>query len=659
MRSIVAEHSPAATASEKRAIFPVNAKWRFRGDLDNIVLKAIRKEPERRYASAEQLAEDIRRYLEGLPVSAVPDSLMYRGNKFVRRHKLGFATTVLLVMTVAAGVLATIHQAHRATVNQLRAERRFADVRKLANSLLFEINDSIQDLPGSVPARKLLVEKALEYLDSLSHESGSDPSLQRELASAYKRVGDVQGYPFLANLGDVPGALRSYRKALEIESTLVRTDPNNVPDALDLATVYRRLSELDSMNHDLVSALEEGRQAVTLGEQLSAKFPQDRKVMEGLLKDYQTLAGIEGGNASANFGDTSSALSLHRKVVGIAERLVIAEPNNKSLQRLLASGVLRLGDQLVEAGDRAEALQQYQRGKEILATLASPNNAVSQADLAESYARLGDVQLTSGELVAALEDFRKGLKIYMALSKADPSDTNVREGLALAYMNSGDAEFKMGRGAESLSDLRMARTTVDELASKSPTTEIRSDQALVHVVQGEALDKIDRAEEASHHFQSALAIYTTLTEEDSNDVDNRLCLAATFDKLGEALLHQKKLKEAENAFRAAMKLVQTQGNPNDSNAQLLYVLADSYTGLGDVVTLRGENQGDPLPVQIENLQAALSFYEQSIKAWKKVRQPGIESPDGFDSIPPAAVVQRIKRCGERLRQLHAMRETDN
>src|SRR5262249_5915249 len=159
-------------------------------------LKALRKEPERRYLSVEQFSADIRRHLDGLPVVASPDSLLYRTKKFIRRNVWGVAAVTLLLLAVLTGVLATLHQARIAAANEKRAEMRFSDVRKLANSLLFKIHDSIQDLPGSIPARKLLIEKALQYLDSLSRESAGDPSLQRELASAYVRIGDVQGYPF-------------------------------------------------------------------------------------------------------------------------------------------------------------------------------------------------------------------------------------------------------------------------------------------------------------------------------------------------------------------------------------------------------------------------------------------------------------------------------
>ena len=158
---------------------------RLRGDLDWIILMALRKDPMRRYVSVEQFSEDIRKYMEGAPVIARSDTFSYRARKFLSRNKLGVAAVGLIFITLAGGVVST-------GIEQARTQARFNDVRALANSILFEISDAIRDLPGSTPARLLLVERAHTYLDKLAHESGDDPSLERELAEAYKKVGEVQ-----------------------------------------------------------------------------------------------------------------------------------------------------------------------------------------------------------------------------------------------------------------------------------------------------------------------------------------------------------------------------------------------------------------------------------------------------------------------------------
>ena len=159
---------------------------RLRGDLDNIILMTLRKEPERRYASVEDLSEDISKYLKGLPVSARPNTFFYRASKFYARNKTASIIGAFLALSLIAGIIATTRQAVIVRQQRDRAEKRFQEVRKLSNSLLFEITPKIERLEGSTEAREVLVKRALEYLDSLSTESHDDLDLQSELASEYE-----------------------------------------------------------------------------------------------------------------------------------------------------------------------------------------------------------------------------------------------------------------------------------------------------------------------------------------------------------------------------------------------------------------------------------------------------------------------------------------
>src|SRR5262249_40134044 len=150
----------------------------------------------RRYLSAQEMAEDIGRHLAGRPVLAQKDTLRYRVGKFVGRHRGGVIAAGVMLAMVVGGVVAIVHEARIAEAHRIRAERRFADVRKMANSLLFELHDAIKDLSGSTQARALVLRRALEYLDGLALEAGGDTVLQQELATAYEKVAEVQGSPF-------------------------------------------------------------------------------------------------------------------------------------------------------------------------------------------------------------------------------------------------------------------------------------------------------------------------------------------------------------------------------------------------------------------------------------------------------------------------------
>ncbi len=149
---------------------PSNLRPELAGDLDHILQMALRKEPLRRYSSADRFGADLRRWLADKPVLASPDTIWYRSGKFIRRHWPGVAAAAIVLLALVAAAAVANWQARR-------AERRFADVRHLANVFLFDFEQSIHNVPGATKARQLLVKTALEYLRSLSGEAASDPVL--------------------------------------------------------------------------------------------------------------------------------------------------------------------------------------------------------------------------------------------------------------------------------------------------------------------------------------------------------------------------------------------------------------------------------------------------------------------------------------------------
>jgi non-specific serine/threonine protein kinase/serine/threonine-protein kinase len=165
-------------------------------------------------------------------VRASRDTLRYRAAKFLIRHRTGVAAALIVIAALLAGLVMTWREARI-------AQRRFEDVDSLAHSMIFDIHDAIQDLPGSTAARKLVVEKGVEYLDKRAEESRGDASLQREVAAGYERIGDAQGNMLSANLGDTAGALMSYRKALALRRAVLASHRDTVTDAVALAMCTR------------------------------------------------------------------------------------------------------------------------------------------------------------------------------------------------------------------------------------------------------------------------------------------------------------------------------------------------------------------------------------------------------------------------------------
>jgi serine/threonine protein kinase len=479
------------------------------GDLDNIVLMALRKEPQRRYASVEQLGEDVRRHLEDLPVIARKDTARYRTSKFVTRHKAAViaaaaTTVVLLVALVVTFREARIaqRQAQLARQERARAERRFNDVRKLANSLMFEVHDSIQDLPGATNARKLLVTRALEYLDSLSQEAGGDPSLQRELAAAYDKVGDVLGYTGQANLGDFAGAAKSYQKSLAIRENLAASNPADLsiqtelldeyfraffvlqntgdfdgalgtlqraqvfaqriapgtqdPKMLDrIAGVYYFSGEVLEKKHDFAAALESYRQGATIRETI-AKDPQAVFARAHLVADYNGIAKALGGS-----GQLDDAIPMATKATGIIRQLSESNPGNATFHEWLAESYNIWADLLEEKGDLEGALTIHRKAHDIFLQLraADPSNRLSTDNLGLSKLAIERILVRQGKVKEGIKVAEQALATFQSVRAADLWNST---GVSASYYDLGQAHAAMADQASSrsqkISDFRQARS---------------------------------------------------------------------------------------------------------------------------------------------------------------------------------------------------------
>jgi eukaryotic-like serine/threonine-protein kinase len=425
----------------------VKLSKRLRGDLDNIVLLALRKDPQRRYASAEQFGEDIRRHLENLPVIARNDTVGYRIGKFVTRHRTSTVVTAVAAMFLVAALCVALYearvarqQAEVAREQRARAEKRFNDVRKLANSLIFEIHDSIRDLSGATQARELLVTRALEYLDSLSHETG-DPALQRELAAAYDRIGDVQGYEGAANLGDYSGAAQSYAKALAIRETLAAANPADQQLRGELADEYFRVAAAFDNVGDFAAGLRALQRA-------QAFVSDPANTMDNRQRSYR-LAGIYYYTARAQepLGDFSGALHNYQQAAAAMEPLA-ADPHAPPIARAyLAAHYLGIGKMQGRLGQYNEAVANVAKGRDLLQqlSLADQTNATLREYLADSYNISGDVLEEKRDLVASLRYLQQAQVLYKQLASTDPHNRMANANVGWSSINVAENLLLQGK----------------------------------------------------------------------------------------------------------------------------------------------------------------------------------------------------------------------
>jgi hypothetical protein len=212
----------------------------LKGDLDNILMRALQKDPSRRYESAAAFAQDLERYLHDLPVMARPETHLYRARKFVKRHRLlvGATTSVVLALGIGVGVAWQQTQIAREHARQAR---------DLVQSSLFDAQDALRELPGATRARQVMLDAAVRYLDTLAATNPTDPDQWRDLASGYRRVGDLHGggsLPGNSGRGDPTAALASYRKSLTYLDKLLARDPGDQRALADREAIR---SDIDSL----------------------------------------------------------------------------------------------------------------------------------------------------------------------------------------------------------------------------------------------------------------------------------------------------------------------------------------------------------------------------------------------------------------------------
>lgn len=437
----------------------------LRGDLDNIILKALRKEPPRRYPGVGSLAADLQRHLANEPVSARKDTVGYRASKFVLRNKIGAAAAAIVLLTLIGAVIGISYQARRAT-------RRFNEVRSLAHSVLFDYHDAIANLPGSTAVRQKLVQDSLDYLDRLGREAGNDRGLQREIADAYFKVGDVEGRRNASNLGNPARAVESYLKALNLWERLSAADPADLQLRSSIATVYSRLGEVQQDRGDLATAVAHHRKAIAIAESVVANPKAGADDREALAQAHTTLGDVLGNPNLANLGDASGALESYGRGLQIREQLALEEPNNPERRRGVAVSNQRVANMLQVGNDIKGAADHYRHAAEIGESLIRehPDNVPYRRELALSYQFLALTSLSLGELVEAKDFQLKTIALRERNHAADPQNATALSDVFTGYMMMIPVLGRQGDVAGAKDYGQKALDVVDKMLAQNPNS---------------------------------------------------------------------------------------------------------------------------------------------------------------------------------------------
>lgn len=433
-----------------------------RTDLDAIARKAAAPAPKDRYPTVDALMADIASYREGRAVGAVEKGWLYVLTRFVGRRKFAVGAGAFATLAVVASSLVMSILYVRADAAERRAEQRFDEVRDLAGFIIFDFHDEVAKLEGSTPAREMLAETALNYLDALRNTSDASKSLRLEIAKGYKKLSDVTGNPQVSNLG--------------------------------------RLEEAKSLLH---IAVEEIRA-------LRHEFPDDAEVARAFAEIIGTQAFL--GGASAN--DFERALSLNEEA--LAAIASIEAPTEMQLddQLLIARLNTWHGRYLYRLESYDDAIAQLGSSialyEEILK--ANPENADARMGLARASAALGLAVRWRGAVNetgfdAAVPHFDRAVRESGNLAKRDDAtlDTKIRY-ISILLRRANTLCYIDGHEEQGLTDLNDVESLSASLLASDPENDLPIEYITYALLQKiECLYRLGRMDEAADAAEEAIA----------------------------------------------------------------------------------------------------------------------------------------------------------
>jgi hypothetical protein len=450
------------------------------GDLDAIVLKAMRRDPAQRYASVELLDGDIHAHLERRPVKARAGTWRYLAGRFALRHKLPFATAVAVLVTLAAGLVLADRERRVAVAEKARAERHFASVRSLANVFMFDVHGEIENLAGSLKAREMLVKTSLQYLDVLAKEAGSDPDVAVEVAIAYRKLADLKGDVFGSNLGDPDAALNNLRKARVLLDALDAKRPDDLKvqrERRELALALARLLRAKTRDE----AVAENTSAVKIAERVVTLPGAGRDDRQRLASAHADLAYAHGVLQA----DTQKGLEGMRGAFSILEAVEREDPADRAT-RELSSAFYERASIITEGTSKPEDLvkgaELQARSNAVLEGLARdfPDNTNYRRNLARGYVNLAATERGIDRKPQARANVARGVEAARALAAAAPDDSGLQVLLLRALGMSCVIEADMDNPEKSIAFARMALDVERALpAAVRETLPVRANVAAV------------------------------------------------------------------------------------------------------------------------------------------------------------------------------------
>ncbi|MBL8520098.1 MAG: serine/threonine protein kinase [Betaproteobacteria bacterium] len=460
-------------AFAQRAHVPLaRLKRQIAGDADTIILKALKKRPAERYATAAEFRDDLQRLIDGRPVLATPDSALYRARKFVARNRMAVGAAGAVLLALLGGLAAALwqagvarEQAREAAAARAQAEQRFNDVRGIANALIFDVHGAIEYVPGATEARRKLTAKAVEFLDKVAAADSNDPAVLRELAEGYLKIAWAQYFPNAASLGDARGAGQSYDKAVALLRRAVALPGGTTAERAKLAEVLgsqgthlRGLGQIGKATGVLQESLAL-REALWKAEPANAAFAFDVGVTQFYL-----------ANIRLDLNDPKGALAWYERAHATYQDLLARDPASARNRWALITYYENTGKVLLELGRVAEAKARIERAVELARALSAdkPDHYSILTGFGSYSHLLGTIARRAGDAKAARMHFEDALRRRRQLVARDAGDAEAQFNLLPALAALAELDAQEARAASARARIAEAERIARALLAMQP-----------------------------------------------------------------------------------------------------------------------------------------------------------------------------------------------
>jgi len=522
-------------------------------ELEAIVTMASDNDSEHRYHSVEHLSDELDRYRSHQPLHAMAPTATYRLQKFIGRHRAGVIWSAGLAGLLLGATILSVKLAVRADQQEAIAQERFEEVRELATTYLFEINDELANY-GATAAREKMVTTGLKYLNTLNAQPHDDPDLARDIAHGYFKIAALQGDPSISGVGDPDAGLincrhglailqaladrglhddqltllqaegqqvmgnisrhfhdlttsRQYYEAALAQRQTVVSDSLGIPRIYAIHRSYARTLERAGMFTEAIDHYEAAQENLTA---LAAQYPALTDLAEALL-----ATRVDLGQVYRYMGKPAQARRMLEAQIPALEAGIAAQIEGKFLPAMLAGARMNLGRALDQLGESPAAADELEAALIIWQDLnrADPRNVTLQLNTSSTHNFLGQLQGKAGDQEGALDHFQQMLAIRQRVAAGKPDSYAYQHEVATALDMTGGALRRLGRLDEALDRHNQANDLFRQVADARPDdAEARRDVAISYYMLGQLHASIAGENHADTTVKSVASRDSALTK---------------------------------------------------------------------------------------------------------------------------------------------------